>query len=85
MGEDKGTSSDSERLVAHEVSPAEQPYGGTEEVEITATLSQAPLPHPEIYGEFERQVPGTAVWLRETAAWMTATRSLSLSALPVKP
>ncbi|MCQ3812703.1 MAG: hypothetical protein KTV68_19375 [Acidimicrobiia bacterium] len=67
MGEDKGSSSDPERLVAHEVSPAEQPYGGTEEVEITATLSQAPLPHPEIYGEFERQVPGTAEWLRETA------------------
>ncbi len=67
MGEDKGSNSDPERLVAHEVSPAEQPHGGTEEVEITATLSQAPLPHPEIYGEFERQVPGTAEWLRETA------------------
>ena len=67
MGEDKGSSSDPERLVAHEISPAEQPYGSTEEVEITATLSQAPLPHPEIYGEFERQVPGTAEWLRATA------------------
>ncbi|GEM_PF-1446134 len=71
MGEDTGSISDPERLVAHEVSPAEQPYSRTEEFEITATLSQAPLPHPEIYGEFERQVPGTAEWLRETAAWMT--------------
>lgn len=76
MAEDKGSSNDAELVAPHDVSPAEPqdaspaelPSRGSEEVEFTATLSQAPLPHPEIYGEFERQVPGTAEWLRETAS-----------------
>lgn len=77
MSEDKDGQAQSElvhqeRPLSVQQSADEETAQTTQEIEFAASISQsvsqAPLPHPAIYGEFERQVPGTAEWLRETAA-----------------